>query len=315
MSTFIFVTILGQFVCSPLLAIEKNESTNHSITDTTLVSYGSDTLANMMHFWGKLYSKRYPSVELELHSEGSSTASKALINQTSSLGPMSRLMSTSELTAFKNKYGYYPTAIKVGMDAIAVFVNRNNPLSKISVQQLDAVFSNYRKCGHPQNIEYWKELGVEQSWGDRKIELIGRNNVSGTYTFFRQKALCNGRFKSRVLNQPGSTSVVQVVSHSLYSIGFSALGYKTSGIKALSIINSEGQVIEATPDTVQNQTYPLARFLYIYINQAQDKKLADNVANFLNIALSQEGQAIVKQDGYVALPENTRLQELNKLLH
>jgi phosphate transport system substrate-binding protein len=267
-----------------------------------LSSVGSDTLANLMTLWAEEFNREYPNVNIQIQAAGSSTAPPALTEGTSNLGPMSRDMKDDELEAFEDKYGYKPTAIPVAIDALAVMVNKDNPVKGLTIPQVDAIFSSTRKCGYESDIETWGQAGVA-AWGAKSIQLYGRNSVSGTYGYFKEHALCKGDYKSNVNEQPGSASVVQSVTTSVNGIGYSGMGYTTSGIRMVPLAKKEGQpFIEATPENAINGTYPLTRYLYIYVNKKPNQPLAPLENEFMKMVLSKAGQQVVIKDGYIPLP-------------
>lgn len=277
-------------------------------------SVGSDTLANLMTFWAEEFKRQYPNVSIQIQAAGSSTAPPALTEGTSNLGPMSRKMKSKEIEAFMNKHGYKPTAIRVAIDALAVYVNKDNPIKGMTIPDVDAVFSATRKCGGTANLTNWGDLGLTGSWKKRSIQLYGRNSVSGTYGYFKKKALCKGDFKNNVNEQPGSASVVQSVSSSLNGIGYSGIGYKTSGVKAVPLTKKPSKpFIAATPENAINKTYPLSRYLYVYVNKHPNKPLTPLDREFLKMVLSKVGQQVVVKDGYIPLPYKVVTKELAKL--
>ena len=268
-----------------------------------LSSVGSDTLANLMTLWAEEFKREYPNVNIQIQAAGSSTAPPALTESTSNLGPMSRKMKDKEIAAFEKKFGYKPTAIPVAIDALAVYVHKDNPVKGLTIANVDAIFSSTRKCGGKKDVTKWGDLGMTGAWADRSIQIYGRNSVSGTYGYFKKKALCKGDYKNNVNEQPGSASVVQSVSSSLNGIGYSGIGYKTSGVRAVPLTKKEGTpFVEATPDNAVNKTYPLARFLYIYVNKQPNKPLAPLEREFIKLVLSKVGQQVVVKDGYIPLP-------------
>ncbi len=280
-----------------------------------LSSVGSDTLANLMTFWAESFKRNYPSVNIQIQAAGSSTAPPALTEGTSNIGPMSRKMKDKELDSFEKKYGYKPTAIPVAIDALAVYVNKDNPIEGMTIAQVDAIMSSTRKCGYSTDIATWGDAGLGDSWKNKSIQLYGRNSVSGTYGYFKKHALCKGDYKNTVNEQPGSASVVQSVSTSLNGIGYSGIGYKTSGVKALALAKKEGTpFIAATPEAALTGKYPLSRFLYIYVNKQPNKALAPLEREFIKMVLSKEGQEIVIKDGYVPLPAKVVDKALAELL-
>ncbi|SEK69830.1 phosphate ABC transporter substrate-binding protein, PhoT family [Colwellia chukchiensis] len=276
-------------------------------------SVGSDTLANMMTFWAEEFKRHYPNVNVQIQAAGSSTAPPALTEATSNLGPMSRKMKSREIQAFEKRYGYKPTAVRVAIDALAVFVHKDNPIKGLRIEQVDAIFSSNRKCGAVKDAKRWGDLGLSGDWSGKDIQLYGRNSVSGTYGYFKKKALCKGDFKNSVNEQPGSASVVQSVSASLNSIGYSGIGYQTSGVRALPLAKTGDNFVAANMENAVANTYPLSRFLYVYVNKHPNKPLAPMEAEFLRLILSKTGQYIVEKDGYIPLPASVVEKELKRL--
>lgn len=279
-----------------------------------LSSVGSDTLANLMTLWAEEFKRAYPNVNLQIQAAGSSTAPPALTESTSNLGPMSRAMKGNEIEAFEKKFGYKPTAVRVAIDALAVYVHKDNPIKGLTLPQVDAAFSTTRKCGSDTDINRWGQLGLTGAWATRDMQLFGRNSVSGTYGYFKEHALCKGDFKSSVNEQPGSASVVQSVSASVNGLGYSGIGYKTSGVKAVPLANKDGEpFIAATEENAIKGTYPLSRFLYVYVNKKPNQSLPPLEREFLKMILSKVGQEVVVKDGYIPLPAKVVQDELAKL--
>lgn len=285
----------------------------------TISSIGSDTLANLMALWTEEFKRQYPNVNIQVQAQGSSTAPPALTQGTSNLGPMSRKMKSKERAAFEKKHGYKPMAIPVAIDALAVFVHKDNPINGLDIKQVDAIFSSTRKCKGNADVAKWGELGLKGSWKNRDIQLFGRNSVSGTYGYFKKHALCKGDFKNNVNEQPGSASVVQSVSASINGIGYSGMGYKTSGVKALAISHKKktgGKLIAATTENALKkgkEKYPLSRYLYVYVNKKPNQPLAPLEMEFIKLVLSKVGQEIVVKDGYIPLPAKVAAKYLKKL--
>lgn len=275
-------------------------------------SVGSDTLNNLMTLWAETFKRNYPNVNIQIQGAGSSTAPPALTEGTSNFGPMSRMMKDEEIQAFERRYGYKPTAIGVAIDALAVFVNKDNPIKGMTMAQVDGVFSSTRKCGG-RNADRWGDLGLTGDWKARPLQLYGRNSVSGTYGYFKEHALCKGDFKATVNEQPGSASVVQSVATGLNAIGYSGIGYKTSGVRTVPLAKKDGKFVEATEQNALNGTYPLARVLYVYVNKAPNKPLAPMEIEFLKMVLSKQGQEVVVKDGYIPLPAAAAAKELAKV--
>jgi len=129
-----------------------------------LSSVGSDSLANLMTLWAEEFKRSYPNVNIQIQAAGSSTAPPALTEGTANMGPMSRPMKDNEIQAFEEKYGYKPTAVPVAIDALAVFVHKDNPIKSLDIEQVDAIFSSTRLCGGEKDIKTWGDLGMTGEW-------------------------------------------------------------------------------------------------------------------------------------------------------
>ena len=279
-----------------------------------LNSIGSDTLNNLMTLWAEGFQKEYPNVRIQIEGKGSSTAPPALIAGTAQLGPMSRTMKETEIDEFEKKHGYKPTPIRVALDGLAVYVNKDNPLDKLTLPQLDAIFSKTLRGGYGKEMRSWDQAGLTGRFAGKPISLYGRNSASGTYGYFKEHALYKGDYRDEVKEQPGSASVVQGVTEDLYGIGYSGIGYATSGVKAVMLAAKEGDpCYGATYEEVEAGRYPLSRYLYVYVNKAPNKSLDPLVAEFLRYALSRPGQETVVKDGYMPLMSKVVEQELAKL--
>ena len=276
----------------------------------TIKSVGSDTMNNEMTLWAEGFKTFYPNVQIEVEGKGSSTAPPALIEGTAQFGPMSRMMKDAEIADFKNAFGYEPTAVATSIDMLAVFVHKDNPIKRLSLKQLDGIFSKTRASGS-ENFVTWGDLGLEGEWKDRPISLYGRNSASGTYGFFKEHALSKGDFKDTVKEQPGSSTVVQAVASDRYAIGYSGIGYKTADVRAVPIARTPpSKAIEAIAENAYSGEYPLSRFLYLYLNKKPGEALDPLRKEFLQYVLSKQGQETVLKDGYFPLTAALRTQQL-----
>ncbi len=281
-----------------------------------LNSIGSDTLNNLMAYWVEGFGKKYPNVKIQVEGKGSTTAPPALIEGTSQLGPMSREMKGEEIDKFEKKWGYQPTKVAVAIDTLAVFVHKNNAIKSLSMQQVDAIFSKTRKGGSAKDIKTWGELGLTGEAASRTLSLYGRNSASGTYGYFKEHALFKGDYKDTVKEQPGSSSVVQSVGSDRFAIGYSGIGYATSGVRAVPLSDEKkngGAAFPATYENALSGKYPLSRFLYVYINKDPKKPIDPLTREFLKFVLSKEGQEIVVKDGFLPLTAKMEGEENSKL--
>ena len=246
-------------------------------------SVGSDTMNNLMALWGETFQKMYPNVKIQIEGKGSSTAPPALIAGSAQFGPMSRAMKATEIDQFEKKYGYKPLQIRTCFDALAVYVSKDNPLDKLTLEQVDAIFSKTRKRAG-KAVTTWGQLGLTGDWANRPLSLYGRNSASGTYGFFKEHSLLNGDYKDTVKEQPGSASVVQGVTEDRFGIGYSGIGYRTSGVKPLALAEKDGGYYSnGSYEDVVSGKYPLNRYLYVYVNRAPGKPLDPMVKEFLKL--------------------------------
>ena len=276
----------------------------------TLHSIGSDTLGDVVTQWAGEFSQRYPHARLQIQTAGSSAAPIAIIGGTASIGPMSRPLRPSETRSFVDKYGYQPTMLKVGIDAIGVFVHLDNPIESITAQQLDALFSQTRYCGAVQSITRWSQLynnitddGAIDALKERDIRMYGRNSASGTYSFFKANALCFGDYKAAVKQQPSSSAIIRAVANSPVGIGYASIGALNNQVKPLALTNREGVPIALTQANIQAGKYPLNRYLYLMINHPPGQALSPTLLAFLQYVLSDNGQLAVQRAGYVPMPK------------
>jgi phosphate transport system substrate-binding protein len=264
-----------------------------------LKSIGSDTLNNLMTLWAEGFKSKYPAVKIEIEGKGSSTAPPALIAGTAQFGPMSRPMKAAEIDKFEKTYGYRPTAIRTAVDALAVYVHKDNPVKCLSLNQVDAIFSKTRKGGLGKEITTWGQVGLTGEWANKPISLYGRNSASGTYGYFKEEALFNGDYRDTVKEQPGSSAVVQGVASDKYAMGYSGIGYKTADVRAVPLAAKTGaKCFEANATEAYAGNYPLARFLYVYLNVNPNQKLDPLRAEFVRYIFSKDGQLATIKDGY-----------------
>lgn len=315
----VFLFGLAAVLCIAPIARAANEVDSaikpyEKVSDLSgnLNSVGSDTLNNLMTYWSEAYMKAYPNVKLQVEGKGSATAPPALTNGTAQFGPMSRAMEDKEIDAFEKAKGFKPTRVTVAIDCLAVWVNKDNPVTALSMQQLDCIFSQTRKSGF-REIKTWGGTGLTGSWVNLPISLYGRNSASGTYKFFKDHVLLKGDFKDSVKEQPGTAAVVNGVAGDKGGIGYGGIGYTTADVRAVPLAKGDNAPVEPTFDNALNGKYPLARALYIYVAKKPGEPMPPNVKEFLKFVLSKEGQEIVVKDGFGALPAK-QVEEQLKLL-
>ena len=251
----------------------------------------------------------YPEVEIEVSGGGSGTALPALLEGRAELAPVSRAMKKDEIAKFQAKFGYEPTQLIVGLDALAVYVNKNNPLKQMSLKQLDAIYSITRKRGGEQ-IKFWGQLGLEGDWRDLEIVLKGPSPAMGMHSVFREMALEGGDFRYDLRGEPVATSIVQGVGATDAAIGFASYFYDTKRARPLAIgVNENGPFYEPTHANCVSRAYPMARFLYIYVNKPPGKSLNPLAAHFVAFACSKQGQETAARDGNFPLTADILYKE------
>lgn len=272
-------------------------------------SMGSDTMNNIMTLWGELFMKTYPGVSVEVIGKGSSTAPPALTEGQAQFGPMSREMKAAEVDKFEEVHGFKPTLLRTGIDCLAVFVHKDCPIESLTIEQVTNIFS----VTGPEMT--WGDVGVtDPKFRNQPITLYGRNSASGTYGYFKQVALDGNDFKDTVREQPGSSAVVQAIATDPFAMGYSGIGYATQDVKAVPLAEDSG-TDPVTPDIEHAYTgeYPLARFLYVYINKDPGRDLEPLRAEFVRMIFSKQGQEAVLKDGYFPLPAEMAAEELETL--
>lgn len=280
----------------------------------TIKSVGSDTLNNLMTLWAEGFKKMYPNAQIEIEGKGSSTAPPALIGGTATFGPMSREMKEKEIDEFAAKFGYKPTALPTSIDMLAVYVNKDNPVEGLTLAQVDAIFSKNRKLGHPDDITTWGQLGLKGEWANLPISLYGRNAASGTYGYFKEHTLGKGDYKDSVKEQPGSSAVVQGVASDKGGIGYSGIGYKTADVKAVPLApDANTAPVAAEPANAYTGEYPLARYLYVYVNYQPGSELDPLRREFIKYVFSRQGQEDVVKDGYFPITANIARETLKSV--
>jgi phosphate transport system substrate-binding protein len=312
----IVVLAVGLFAAPAARALDQDLPGYQTVLGLSgaLKSIGSDTLKNEMAGWAKGFMALYPGVKIDIEAQGSATAPPALLAGASQLGPMSRPMSAEELNEFDAKYHYKPVSFRVAVDALAIYVNKGNPIACLSLPQLNRIFSSTRYITDGDNITTWGGAGGSAEWATKPISLYGRNALSGTYEFFREQVLYDGDYKKEIKAQPDSEAVVQGVAKDSAAIGYSGIGYKTERVRAVPLSSAMGaQCYDTSAQSTLSGNYPIARYLYIYLNQKPGEPLDPLRREFVKFVLSKDGQTQAESDGFYAITNKIREDELQKL--
>jgi phosphate transport system substrate-binding protein len=278
-------------------------------------SVGSDSLNNEMGLWSEGFMDRYPEVKITLESKGSATAPPALLDGSAQLAPMSRPMSGEEVDAFEEKYRYKPSFVHVAVDAVAIYVHRENPVPCLTLQQLNRIFSPTRKGpAFGRDIRTWGDIGLTGEWGAKPISMFGRDSSSGTYEYFQETVLYGGDYKAQVKEQVGSEAVVQGVASDKFAIGYSGLGYKTDAVRTVPLAKYEGApCYNVSAEETYSGKYPIARYLTIHLNKNPDQPLDALRSEFIKYVLSKDGQELTEKGGYYSITNDSRETDLKRL--
>ena len=305
------VSLIGMMAAAPLANAQLKPVVDPQIqsyakagsVSGALTVAGSETMKGLSHRWESKLREIYPGMAIQIQGIGSETGPPALLDGKAQIAAMSRQMTRKEIEDFTKQYGYEPTEVPVAADALAVFVHRDNPISGMTLAELDATFCKEHRRGLNEDRISWSQFGLSGEWSEAAITLLGRNKTSGTSTFFREQVCGNGDFKDRMKTEAGSASVVVGVKKDRYAIGFSGIGYRTSSVKPIYLaVVKEKPLIEPTFETVTDGSYPLRRHLYLYINKAPKASMPTAVTEFVKFAVSQEGQQAVIEEGFFPLP-------------
>jgi len=279
----------------------------------TLNCRGSTNVGRLLKKWVPNFIKKYPDVQSNLLFKGSSDGFRSLISEEANIGASSRKIKETEIEAFKKVKGYAPTEIKVSFDALAIYVNRLNKLEHITLDKLDAIFSEQHKRGYIPNINSWKELtGI-----DKKINIYLFDKNSGARSYFKHKVMLGANYNNTTVVSDkyiNTSEVINQVAKDKYGICFASIGIKNFKVKALSLSKREHYpTYSPSLKDTKNRTYPLTRFFYIYLDVPPDKPIPKLFYEFCKFILSYEGQSIVMRAGGLPLSPKQIGIELSKM--
>jgi len=265
-----------------------------------ITSIGESTTTNLVARVAAEFRRMYPDVTLQVTASPISIGPAALLEGRADIVPMSRPLTPEEVRSFAKKYGYQPTEIKVAADALAIYVEKRNPVPGLTLGQLDGIFSRTQHRGG-SSIENWGKLGLAGEWTDRKITLYGYGPDDGANQIFQQQVLDGGAFRLSLRVEGGGSSIVQGVAADPGAIGFASVFFACKRVRVVPLAGADGRFYVPTEENVRSHRYPLIRFLYIYVNKPPRQPLGGTAAEFLLFLLSREGQQIVADGGNISL--------------
>jgi phosphate transport system substrate-binding protein len=286
--------------------------TFHETVSGKLAIAGSDSMRPLIEAWIDDLKRRHPGMRVTLDGAGSDTGLAAILEHRAEIAAMSRRMTAKEIADFVKEYGFEPTEVPVATDALAIFVHRDNPITGLSLEELDAMFCRERRRGLTYPVDSWGLIGLMDEWFEAPVRLYGRNGKSGTSYLFREEVCKGGTFRSQLVDAQGSASVVLDVAKDPQGIGFSAIGYRTSMVRPVPIAAVKGgRYVEPTFETVMDGSYPLRRHLYFYVARPPKVSPSPVLTELVRFALSSQGQQLALDHGYFPLSvrEIARLAE------
>ena len=261
-----------------------------------------ETMKPLLRAWADGLALRHPRLKINIVQEGSSTGLSALLEHRTEIAAMPRRITAAEITEFVKEYGYEPTEVPVAIDAVAIFVHKDNPITGLSLEELDAMFCRERLRGVRYTIDSWGLVGVMDEWFETPIHIYGRNGKSLPAHFFREEVCKGGTLRPQLTDGHGLASVVLDVGDDPEGIGFSAVGYETSLVKPVPIASVKGgRYITPSLQTAMDGSYPLRRNLYFYVAKPPKGAPAQASAELIRFALSQQGQQTALDLGFFPL--------------
>jgi phosphate transport system substrate-binding protein len=262
--------------------------------------FGMATTMNLLARSAATFKQLYPEASLATTSGPAKTGLAALAEGRADIVPMTRPLTPEEIRDFTLKAGHPPTEIKVAADALAIYVEKKNPIAGLTLAQLDGIFSRTQRRGGG-SIETWGQAGLTGEWADRPIVLFGYGRGDGVHQFFREQVLEGGDFRVSMRVEGGGSTISQGVASEPTAIGCASILFACKRVRAVPIAGADGRFYAPTPENVRSRKYPLSRYLYVCVNKPPRQPLGGPAAEFLRFLLSREGQRIVADGGNVAL--------------
>ncbi len=317
MTRFLFVAccFLAIGAASAEDAMPKYSGAEQRVENIT--SVGSDSMGGLMRRWVEAYRLVQPKVTVRAVSRGSATAPPALIEGSADIGPMAREMKSREKEEFVAHYGFEPTAVRTAIAAVAVYVEKENPLNSVTFSQLERIYAaNPKRESSMKPAMVWGDLGVKGPYAAKKIVAFGRSEGSYLRDYFKQQVLLQGPERAGVMSSASASGMVDAIEANSGGIAYGEVlsADKMSGLKLLSVRrDSDSPAVKPNLQNMLSQKYPLARFLNVYLVREPGEAPEEGITDFLSFILSKQGQGLVQQSGLVPLPVETVLSERAKL--
>jgi phosphate transport system substrate-binding protein len=289
-------------VVPSVLALLLAATAGAASEDRVIRIVGSGAMVPFLEIWAEQFEQLHPGVRVAVEAGGSGEGPPALLEGRAQIASMTRPMNSAELEAFHLRWGRIPTEVAVAYDAIAVFVNARNPLERLTLAEVDAIFSKTLRCGAERAATHWGDLGLGSGWDVRSIGLYGSAPDSGTYDYFREVALCGGQFRDSIQERSENAATAMAVAENPFGIGYGSRPHRVRGVKSLALARrKEEPYATIAPSDVYSGAYPLARQLSLCADLAGEER-DPLVAGFIDHALSEAGQRVVEQAGRLPVP-------------
>ncbi len=269
---------------------------------------GSKTLEPILSKWAESVA---PDIKVTIATPGTSVAPKALIQGKADIAAMNREMVYEETETFIRTAGAYPSFVVIAVEAIGIYSHRENPLPGVSYADIQKIFSATGGCLKNERATTWGMLGAKGEWSNQQIVGLGQDAKSPAADFIKRAVQCRDEFHPGVkISDP--TTIMDELGKNKYVVSF--LNFVPDmPLKALAVKRDDGDFVPLTYANVQNRSYPLQHYLYLYFNKADKKAFDPTLARFLRAGLSREGQAQVERAGYVSLSEEMIKRQLAKI--
>ena len=304
-------------------------------TTGSLVIAGSETMQPIMLKLVSAFRLLQPEVKIAVQGGGTDAAVQGFLENQSTIRrgdggggnllgqegtnrvfimASSRELSAEETKHFIARHGHPPIAIPIAVDTVALYVHRDNPIEGLTLDQVDAMFSIDRKRGASERLDRWGQMGLTDEWQSAEIRLYGRDRNSGTRAFFKEHVLLNGDFSASLQEEPGHASLLLAVKRDKFGIGYAGIGFQSPSVRIVPLAEKTGMpFVRPTGKTASDKSYPLRRFLYLYLNSPPMTPLPAAVREFLVFANSREGQEAATKAGVYPLTAEQAHDNLGRM--
>jgi phosphate transport system substrate-binding protein len=309
----------------------------HGELSGTLVAWGDPAFQKLWDGWVQRFGEFHPGLEFESYLRGTSTAVGGLYTGVADIGLFGREIRKLERTSWKRIFDHQPEGFAIATGAfdtfaktvaVAVLTNAENPISALSFEQLDAIYSADRRRGFSEPITRWGQLGLTGEWADAPLHAYGLDRDTGTAQHLWLRVLQEGPWSERVMLPEGAPTrmyagsgghaaeaLVSALEKDRYGIGLAGFRNLTPALKAVPISEDSGDGVAGNRETTATREYPLSRSVYAFVREAPHTEWDPKVKEFMRFVFSREGQSVVAEEGdYLPLPESIAGPELERLL-